>query len=96
MPQWPHWYILREDGRPREFDFIARLIMRYGYHDAWGRRADSYLVIGPYKYWVLGGVLNRAVPIPNAEVKRRGERWLARHQKKIGPYGRPVDANRRR
>ena len=26
MPQWPHWYVLREDGSAREFDFVNRLI----------------------------------------------------------------------
>jgi len=90
-PQWPHDYVLREDGSVRDFDFMRRLIERYGYQDAFGRRLSSYLVIRPYKYWVLGHALNRAAPILNAEVRRRGDRWLARRGKRIGPYGRPVD-----
>ena len=74
MPQWPHSYVLREDGHAREFDFVERLITKLGYEDAWGSRVDSYLVIGQFKYWVLGNVLNRAV----AKVKRGSEETWAR------------------
>ena len=31
MPHWPHWYVLREDGSAREFDFVNRLIKKFGY-----------------------------------------------------------------
>jgi hypothetical protein len=66
-PQWPHWYLLREQGNAREFDFFDRLISKYGYEDVWttGKPPDSYLVIGKFKYWVMGNVLNRAAPISN-------------------------------
>src|SRR5437016_763106 len=67
MPQWPHWYVLREDGSAREFDFVDRLIRKFGYADPWGRRTRYYLVIGKFKYWVIEDCLNRAAPISNAE-----------------------------
>ena len=92
MPQWPHWFILRKEGSGREFDFLERLIKRCGYGDPWGKRHDFYLVRGKFKYWVLDDVLNRAAPIPNAEVRRRGERWLKRHGMKVGPYGHAIHA----
>ena len=38
MPHWPHWYVLREDGSAREFDFVNRLIKKFGYPDKWGSR----------------------------------------------------------
>jgi hypothetical protein len=60
MPQWPQWYVLREDGSLREFDFVARLIKDFRYQDRWGTRNDYYLVIGTFKYWVIEDVLNRA------------------------------------
>jgi len=93
MPQWPHWYVLREWGNAREFDFVERLITKYGYKDVFakGRTPDSYLVIGKFKYWVIGRVLNMAAPISNTEMRKRGERWLAKHGKIIGPYGHPID-----
>lgn len=52
MPQWPHEYILREWGNAREFDFVERLIAKYGYKDVWtkGRPPRSYLVIGTAKF----------------------------------------------
>jgi hypothetical protein len=82
MPQWPHWYVIREDGSAREFDFVARLIKQFGYTDKWGNRSDSYLVIGEFKYWAIDNVLNRATPISNTEMKKRGLRYAARHGKK--------------
>jgi hypothetical protein len=96
MPQWPHWYVVREDGSAREFDFIDRLIKKFGYPDTWGKRTDFYLVIGKFKYWVIEDVLNRAAPISNVEMRRRGSRWLARRGKKIGPYGRPISIKKTR
>jgi len=91
MPQWPHWYLGREWGSAREFDFIARLIKKFGYSDKWGNRSDSYLVIGRFKYWVIEDCLNRAAPISNSEVRRRGLRYAARHGKRIGPWGRLIN-----
>jgi len=79
MPQWPHWYLIREEGSAREFDFVDRLIKKCGYQDVWGKRSDYYLVIGKFKYWVIEDVLNRAAPISNAEVRKRGLKYLARH-----------------
>ena len=49
MLQWPHWYVFREDGSAREFDFVERLIKKFGYEDTWGKRTDSYVVIGKFK-----------------------------------------------
>src|SRR5438093_5541892 len=63
MPQWPHCYVLREDGSAREFDFVNRLIKKFGYPDKWGSRTDFYLVIGKFKYWVIEEVMNLAAPI---------------------------------
>ena len=96
MPQWPHWYVLRDDGSAREFDFVDRLIKKFGYEDNWGTRKNSYLVIGKFKYWVIEDVLNRAAPISNAAMRRRGLRYLARHGKKIGPYGRLISIKKKR
>jgi hypothetical protein len=96
MPQWPHWWVLREDGSAREFDFVARLIKKFGYPDKWGTRTGYYLVIGKFKYWVIEDVLNRAAPLSNAEFRRRGMRYCARHGKKIGPYGRLISIKEKR
>jgi hypothetical protein len=96
MPQWPHCYVFREDGSTREFDFVARLIKKFGYSDPWGRRTDFYLAIGKFKYWVIEDCLNRAAPISNAEVRKRGLRYAARHGKKIGPWGRLISVKKSR
>ena len=96
MPQWPHSYVRRENGSAREFDFVNRLIKKSGYPDKWGKRRDSYLVIGKFKYWIIEDVLNRAAPISNEEVRKRGLRYCARHGKKIGPWGRLISVKKKR
>jgi len=95
-PQWPHWYVVRKRSSAREFDFIASLIERFGYSDRWNTRTSYYLVIGKFTYWVIDNVLNRAAPISNAEFKKRGLRYAARHGKKIGPWGTLISLNRKR
>ena len=57
---------------------------------------DSYLVIGKFKYWVIENVMNRAAPISNAEVRKRGLKYLGRHGKKIGPWGRLISVKKKR
>jgi hypothetical protein len=94
MPQWPHWYVLREDGSAREFDFVNRLIKKFGYPDKWGTRTKYSFVMGRFKYWVDEDCLNRGAPISNEEVRKRGLRYCARYGKKIGPYGRLISARK--
>jgi hypothetical protein len=72
MPQWPHWWVLRENGIAREFDFVKRLIKQFGCRDPWGRRTKYSFVMGRLKYWVDEDCLNRGAPISNEEVKKRG------------------------
>ena len=88
MPQWPHWYLVRESGSAREFDFIARLIKKFGYSDKWGNRSNSYLVIEKFKYWVDDDVLK--------EYRKRGLRYAARRGKRIGPWGRLINNKKKR
>jgi hypothetical protein len=96
MPQWPHSYIIRGEGnRAADFDRLAALVKRHGEDDKWGRETRRYLRVGDFKYWVMGEVINRGEPIPSSEVRRRGEEWLRRHRKKIGPYGHLVSVKKR-
>lgn len=95
MPQWPRWYIIRNRRNARAFDFIDRLIYDFGYADTWDDRTNWYLVIGKFKYWIDENVLNRAAPISNAEFRRRGLRYAARHGKRIGPWGRLISVKKK-
>ena len=94
MPQWPHWYVLREDGSAREFDFVNRLIKKFGYTDEWGSRTKYSFVLGRFKYWVDEDCLNRGAPISNEEVRKRGSKYAARHGKKIGTWGRLISVKK--
>ena len=96
MPQWPHWYIIRNRRNARAFDFIDRLIYDFGYADTWDDRTNWYFVIEKFKYWIDENVLNRAAPISNAEFRRRGVRYAARHGKRIGPWGQLISVRKRK
>ena len=76
MPQWPHWYTVR-DWRPDlepQFEAFARLIRRRGVVAPWPRDSarprynHAYLVVGEWMYWTMPGtiaeqgVINRAEP----------------------------------
>ena len=79
MPQWPHFYTVydREPNREAEFFYFAHLIHKHGEIDAWGKHRWIYLTVDGLKYWVLGDVINRADPKPNAVVLEEGEKYLA-------------------
>ena len=79
MPQWPHWYVVRDWGRKRDFDFFAKLIDKNGNIDQWGQNHWKYLVVDHFKYWVCDDVLNRGKPKSNAWVIKEGKKYTARH-----------------
>jgi hypothetical protein len=81
MPQWPHWYCLRDkcDDQAAFFAFV-RHIQCNGYEaefrpeqrDAWARR--RYLDLGDYHYWTMDEtvegttLINRALH-PNVAIR---------------------------
>lgn len=75
MPQWPHWYTIR-DWRPdleAQFEAFARLIRRDGIVAPWPRDSltpryrNAYLVVGDWMYWTMPGGLAETVVINRAE-----------------------------
>jgi len=48
----------------------------------------------PIPVVALRAVSNRAAPLSNVEVRKRGLRYLARHAKKIGPWGRLINVKK--
>lgn len=76
MPQWPHWYTVRQ-WRPdleAQFEAFASLIRRTGVIAQWPRESPNpryrhaYLVVDDWMYWIMPGpiaetaVINRAEP----------------------------------
>lgn len=57
----PHWYVLQEEY-PETFEKMQALIREHGKQQRFRRttKVFSYLVIGAFKYWTYGAVLNRA------------------------------------
>lgn len=96
QPQWPHWYVLKKDWpSATDFRWFLKLVRSHGYLDRWGHWSEHYLVLGSFKYWgwdeAGDAIINRSAPLMNSEVRRRGEIWLKRNKKCMGPYGRPVN-----
>lgn len=62
MPQWPHEYTIKvwRLDLAADFEAYCRLIMSHGVVEPWPsppERAiyrNSYLVVGDWKYWVMG------------------------------------------
>jgi hypothetical protein len=75
MPQWPHWYTVR-DWRPdleAQFEAFARLIRREGIVAPWPRDSanpryhNAYLVVGEWMYWTMPGAIAEQLVINRAE-----------------------------
>lgn len=56
----PHEYILQH-AYPELFQRLATLIQQDGYYAKFQGRTYRYFDIGPYKYWRIQNVLNRAL-----------------------------------
>lgn len=97
MPQWPHWYILPKKN-DKEFDFLMGVIEKCGKVDPWGKKKWAYSAIGKFKYWGFDlprPLMNRASPLTNDEVRRKGAQYMKKHDLVFGPYGRAIKKTRR-
>ncbi len=55
----PHEYVLSQDY-PELHETLKARILDHGYPGRFLDREYNYTNIGAYRYWVVGGVLNRA------------------------------------
>jgi hypothetical protein len=58
----PHGYVVRTRENEDEYAKLSNRITREGVWEEWkenGRRY-RYLAIGPFKYWQMGRIINRA------------------------------------
>jgi hypothetical protein len=61
MPQWPHFYIVRNQKNHELFDRFADYVNKNGYDGQFLGTKRTYFEIGKYKYWVILPVINRAL-----------------------------------
>jgi integrase len=61
MPDTPHWYVVRTPANECEYAKLSDRIASEGSLEEWkDGRWYRYLAIGPFKYWQMGQVINRA------------------------------------
>jgi hypothetical protein len=58
MPQWPHWYCLKEKVNPDEFVWFCKQIFTFGKREAFKAFRHHpiyrmYLYFKEYKYWIM-------------------------------------------
>ena len=57
MPEWPHWYIVRERVDQRRFARLVRHIRAHGCEGRFYRRAIVYFEQDGLVYWTMGAPL---------------------------------------
>ena len=79
MPDWPHWYVMRQwnPGREEEFMELVRLIFEQGQNEQWAvgtpyERTTRYYVSGEYKYWAMDPSIAETDLINRARLDGRG------------------------
>ncbi|MCW5591039.1 MAG: hypothetical protein KIS74_02970 [Burkholderiales bacterium] len=72
MPQNPHEYALRArwDSSAMAWDDFVMTIRELGYTERWlDRRQYTYLKVGEWKYWTMGGTLAETSLVNRARVE---------------------------
>ena len=59
MPQWPHWYTLREDWNDAEFVSTVKLLRNYGYERQWKWKSYVSFNVNEYYYWTMGEPIDK-------------------------------------
>jgi hypothetical protein len=78
MPQWPHWYVMKEwnPGRETEFMELVRRIFQEGRDEPWGegraRRVVRYYYLGDHKYWAMDGSIEETDLVNRARADGKG------------------------
>jgi len=54
MPQWPHYYIVRNNENEDDFVELVKIIRSEGTPEPFLEKTYLYLQIGEYKYWTMG------------------------------------------
>jgi len=79
MPQWPHWYVMKQwnPGREPEFMELVRRIFEEGRDEQWGvgtahERTVRYYFLGDYRYWVMDATIAETDLINRARLDGKG------------------------
>jgi hypothetical protein len=68
MPQWPHYYTLREKWTNPEvsFDDAMATLKSYSVPEKWGHKIVHYFKAGKYRYWVMSKKVSDVILINRA------------------------------
>ena len=68
MPQWPHWYIIRNDSNSDQFAKFVTYIRENSKPRIWEGVEYLYLDMPPYTYWTIGNPVEETKIINRAKI----------------------------
>jgi len=67
MPQWPHWYTLRQTWESsQDFESIVVFIRENGKTEKYMNKEYVYFYLNGYKYWTMEASPNQTILINKA------------------------------
>jgi len=69
MPQWPHWYIVRENCDEESFVKFVSFIYSNGTTRLFQDKKFTYLDIDEYAYWTMGNPVDETIIINRAKLE---------------------------
>jgi len=67
MPQWPHWYTLRQTWESsQDFESVVVFIRENGKTEKYMNKEYAYFYLNGYKYWTMGTSPNQTILINKA------------------------------
>lgn len=71
MPQWPHWYVVRQKcSDEAEFLRAVEFIREHGQARKFGKHTFIYLDVDDFTYWTLGAPVGATTIINRARIQK--------------------------
>jgi hypothetical protein len=68
MPKCPHFYTMRKDSDPSEFEWFVLFIRQHGFQRTYFKKIRTYLEIDGWEYWTMGAPVEETILVNKAEV----------------------------
>lgn len=68
MPENPHWYTLRKNWHPDEFEWTFEAIKKYGYTEYFYSTPYKYFDVNGFQHWVMNEPAEKAILMNKAKL----------------------------